>query len=84
VPAAPSCSSVLLGYYISDYFRQCTALIYKIHCQINFYSSFIHTVFEKHAERQQYAKTVADLCAFETTPLSLYIYSFGKMQPYFI
>ena len=33
----------------------------------------------KCAERQPYAKMVADLCALETTSLPLYIYSFGKI-----
>jgi hypothetical protein len=34
----------------------------------------------KCAERQQYAKMVADLCAIETTSLPLYIHSFGKIS----
>jgi hypothetical protein len=37
-------------------------------------------VFEKYAERQQYAKMVAYLYAFETAPLPLHIYSFGKIS----
>jgi hypothetical protein len=51
VPAAPSCSVVLLGY-ISDFSGSVPVLIYKICHQINFYS-FIYTVFDKDAERQQ-------------------------------
>jgi hypothetical protein len=33
----------------------------------------------KCAERQPYAKMVADLCAFETTSFPIYTYSFGKI-----